>query len=127
LGKTAADEYWSRQPPLNGKKEAPRRWSELVGKTVSVEGIAWGSFEKGWGEYVILHSAQVYVPAANFNERRLQGKLVRVEGILRMAKVGRAKYGSAGPNQEVTYFVIDRPKITAIAEATWPYLQILRE
>jgi hypothetical protein len=46
FGEVDADELWSHQPPRNGKKDPARRGTELVGKNVAVEGIAWGSFEK---------------------------------------------------------------------------------
>jgi hypothetical protein len=125
FGEADADELWSHQPLRNGRKDPPRRWSELVGKNVAVEGIAWGSFEKGWGEYVILHSAKVYVPGADFNEHRMHGKLIRVEGTLKTATARRARPGASGPSEDFSYFLIERPRITAISEVTWPWLHVL--
>ncbi|HEY2838620.1 MAG TPA: hypothetical protein VGJ26_05710, partial [Pirellulales bacterium] len=38
-----------------------KRWSDTVGSTVAAEGIAWGFFEKGFGPYVVIDGARVYV------------------------------------------------------------------
>ena len=38
-------------------------WQDAIGKRVTVEGIAWGSMEKGLGEYVIMNESQIFVIA----------------------------------------------------------------
>lgn len=37
------------------------RWDEMVGKPVTIEGLAWGAFAKGLGQHLILPNGRVYV------------------------------------------------------------------
>lgn len=122
---------WTHQPSVNGTKDS-KPWSAVVGKKVAVEGIAWGSYGKGIGEYVIINNSEkVYIRNANFLNIKAHGKLVRVVGVLERFSVKKAKPSSESlhyqftqgpPPGFVAYFI--RPeKLEIIDRVEWPWMK----
>src|SRR5438045_1685479 len=71
---------WSSIANPDGEKKTVS-WDEFIGQVVSVDGLGWGAFEKGQGEHLILpQSERIYL---RDNKREMEGRLVRVTGVLR--------------------------------------------
>jgi len=116
-------ELWSHDPPINGAKPSRRPWRDLVGKRVEVEGLAWGVFEKGPGEYVILNKAVVYVRDAKFLRAKAEGKLVRVRGVLDVRQIEAAEANAGGVGRQRQIFELHEVKWEFIDKVTWPWLR----
>ncbi|MBC7855542.1 MAG: hypothetical protein IAF94_19100, partial [Pirellulaceae bacterium] len=93
-------------------------WQDAVGKRVTVEGLAWGSMEKGLGEYVIMNEAQVFVEPGDFLQLDVYGRTVSVTGILRL------KTGIAGSPLQV--FIIEDAAVQPIEKVKWPWMTLER-
>ena len=101
---------------LPGRNPKPPRiaWSDAIGKRVMADGIAWGSVEKSYGEYLIFRRGEVFVDKAEFLEKKMYGRMVRVSGILRKKEVG---------SNRLNIFIIEDATITEIKNIEWPYLR----
>jgi hypothetical protein len=84
-----------------------RPWDDLLGKRVVAEGLAWGAFAKGLGEHVILEDAKVYVRKIDYLKHDLDGRLVRVTGVLRRQRMTKAPPGAQGYSDGFDYYVIE--------------------
>lgn len=124
-GSTYAQQPQSREfthQIVNGKKVA-KPWSEIVGKRVQAEGLAWGAFEKGLGPRVILDHVAISVRGVDFVKRDLNGKTVRVEGILRVEHARAAPVGAQGRREDIWIYHIDAERVEPIERVEWPWLQ----
>lgn len=113
--------------PSNGTKPMAVPWREVVGKRVEVQGIAWGVFEKGAGEYIILNKAVVYTKDAGFLKASASGRLVKASGVLTLRKVKGGGMTSSGPNSDRDIFELAEIKWEFIDNVTWPWLRLSRE
>jgi hypothetical protein len=118
---------FTHQHAAEGVRPASRPWRDVVGRHVAVEGIAWGSFEKGWGEYVILDGGRVYVANADFGERGAYGKLVRVRGVLSISRIPAAPRGTTGTSESFELYRIDPAKWEQIDRVRWPWLEVVEQ
>ncbi len=100
--------------PINGHKET-FSWQEVIGQRVRVEGIAWGSVEKGLGEYVIMNDAKIFVDKGSFLDKRVYGRTVSVTGVLRLKTVGG--------NSPVRIFIIEDAIVRAIEKVESPWME----
>ena len=89
-------------------------WQEAVGQRVTVEGLAWGSMEKGLGEYVIMNDAEVFVDRGDFLKLKVYGRAVSVSGILHQ------ETGIAGSPLQV--FIIKDAAVRPLDKVEWPWM-----
>ena len=115
----------TRPRPKNNQKPDGRPWSAVLGKAVRVEGIAWGSIGKEWGECVLIDGGRVYVENADFLNRGVEGKLVAVTGTLRLVHHQAAAKGAAGSGSSVDLFQIVHPTWKQIERVEWPWMEEL--
>ena len=93
-------------------------WEQFVGKSVVVEGLAWGVYEKGLGQRVIVDHGHIYVHGPMLPN----GKLVRVAGMLRRGQMKPAPPGSQGYNESFEYLYIEAAKVKQIDVVELPQL-----
>lgn len=98
----------------------------MLGKRVQAEGLLWGAFEKGLGQRVILDGATVYVRGIDLLNRDWNGKIARVEGVLRIASVKPAPPGASGYGDDFSYFYIEADRVERIERVDSPWLQEFR-
>jgi hypothetical protein len=99
-------------------------WREVVGKQVTVDGLAWGAHEKGLGPRVILDRSAVYVENVDYLKAKVNGKLVRITGTLRFRQIDPAPQAaqSFGP-KSVTYYAIEVESMFLIDQVETPWMQ----
>jgi hypothetical protein len=100
-------------PPVDGHKET-FSWREATGQRVRVEGIAWGSLEKGLGEYVMMNEANIYVAKGEFLDKGVYGRMVSVSGVLRLRDVGG--------NPPTRIFILEDAVVQQIEKVDWPWM-----
>lgn len=89
-------------------------WDDMVGSMVEFDGLAWGAFEKGLGEHVVLPNLKIYLKNLDLIESDLNGRLVRIAGVLRKARVEPAPPGAQGYSQAFDYFYVDTVSVARI-------------
>ncbi|MFN0017357.1 MAG: hypothetical protein ACKVP0_03795 [Pirellulaceae bacterium] len=89
-------------------------WQDAVGQRVTVEGIAWGSYDKGLGECVLMNDAKVFVEPGNFLHLKAYGRPVKVSGILR-----QETENAGSPLQA---FIIESAVVQLIEKVEWPWM-----
>lgn len=107
--------------PRDKRREDAKHWRDIQGVKVAVEGIAWGSYEKGNGEYVIFNDGKLYVPDADFVENASYGRPIRVSGILRQV---RELVKSDAGDRTFVYYRIENAKWHVIGKVEWPWLVV---
>jgi hypothetical protein len=119
------EEMWrfTHNPPINGRKLTPKPWEQVVGQRVVGEGLAWGSANKGFGEYVILDRAIVYVPNSGFLKADADGRTIRIRGKLSSRTIKAAPPNAQGTSRDVTIFEIVDAKWEFIDRVEWPWLR----
>ncbi|MEX0704158.1 MAG: hypothetical protein WD069_18815 [Planctomycetales bacterium] len=107
VGVLSSDALAQTAPQVLDGRQVQKPWSQLVGRRVAAEGLAWGAVEKGLGPYLVLPHGRVHV--ANFDSLQAgaEGKLVRMTGVLRVKRAPRAAPGAAGFDREFDYYSID--------------------
>ena len=65
-------------------------WNDMIDRIVDVDGLAWGAFHKGLGSHLVLPHGKVYLSNTDLLKSDLNGRLVRVTGILRKSHVSAA-------------------------------------
>ncbi len=116
-------EPYTHEMPAGGIKPDSKKWSEVVGKKVVIEGVAWGSLEQGFGEYVLLDGPRVYVENAGFLDKKAYGGLVRVMGKLTLEVIPAAKPLSQGPTNEVQIYKLREVTWEKIDRVDWPWMK----
>jgi hypothetical protein len=99
--------------------KAKTTWRKVVGRKVTVEGIAWAD-GKGLGARVILDETTVYMQIQEKGPK--EGKLVSVTGILKLEKVQASKRTSQGFGDEFVYYTLANPGWKYIDEVTSPWV-----
>lgn len=92
-------------------------WNDMVDRVVDVDGLAWGALEKGLGSHLVLANSQngkVYLRGADLLEADLNGRLVRVSGVLRKTRVEAAPKFAQGYSKPFEYFYLDVVQISPI-------------
>jgi hypothetical protein len=117
--------YTHQRDTGSGTKPEGKKWADIIGSKVAAEGIAWGATEKGWGAYVILESARVYVDGLDLLKAKAEGKLIRVTGILAAKRIPAARPGAAGPSREIVIYTIETAQWKLIDRVEWPWLEAL--
>jgi hypothetical protein len=74
---------------------------------VTVDGLAWGAYDKGLGQHLILPHGRVYVRDADYLKHDLNGRLLRVSGYLRKSHLEKAPPTSQGYSESFDYFWIE--------------------
>ncbi len=82
-------------------------WNDWVGKVVTVDGLAWGAYDKGLGQHLILPSGRVYIQDVDYLKHDLNGRLLRVSGYLRKSRVKKAPSKAQGYSKPFDYFSIE--------------------
>ena len=82
-------------------------WDDLVGKIVTVDGLAWGAYEKGLGQHLVLPHGRVYIRDVDYLKHDLNGRLLRVSGYLRKSRVEKAPSKAQGYSESFDYFTIE--------------------
>jgi hypothetical protein len=98
-------------------------WSQIVGKKVVIEGIAWEGGKEDIGGVVLLDSARMYIDNGKFSENNAIGKLVRVVGILAVHHIAKAPPDDQGYPEDTDMYYIKNPKWEIINSVKWPWLQ----
>ncbi len=107
---------------VNGEKVS-KPWADVVGRQVVVEGLAWGAFEKGLGQRVVLAQHSVYVRNIDFIKHKANGRLVRITGTLRIGRVGQSLTDAGGFSKEVEYFYLDVKQWKILDQVTSPWMK----
>jgi hypothetical protein len=107
---------------VNGQK-VNKPWSALVDRPVVVEGLAWGAYAKGLGSHVQLSDAQIYLRNLELLKHDVNGRLIRVEGILRREHVEAVSTFSQGSGKAYDYFYIEVQKWQPIERVEHPWLR----
>lgn len=89
-------------------------WNDMVDRVVSIDGVAWGWLHKGIGQYVASPSQQVYLNSLARKPEGIEGRLVRVTGILRRHHMPAAPPGAQGVSQGFDYYSIDAISVEPI-------------
>ena len=89
-------------------------WNDMIDRIVDVDGLVWGAFHKGLGSHLVLPHGKVYLSNTDLLKSDLNGRLVRVTGILRKSHVSAAPKGSQGYSQPFGYYSLDVVEITRI-------------
>ena len=101
--------------------KAKTTWRKVVGRKVTVEGIAWAD-GKGLGARVILDETTVYMQLQEKGPK--QGKLVSVTGILKLEKVEASTKTSQGFGDEFVYCTLTDPGWKYIDDVTSPWVVV---
>ncbi len=89
----------------------------LVGKQVTVEGLAWGAMSKGLGERVVLPSGiPFYFTGGKYREQHKNGRTVRVVGRLKIETMEPAPEGAQGYTDRFQYYALEVESIQVIEE-----------
>lgn len=102
----------SRQAANGTIREIP--WNDMVDRVVTLDGVPWGVFSKGLGQYVASPSQQVYLNSLARKPEEIEGRLVRVTGILRRHHMPAAPPGAQGYGQAFDYYSIDAFSVEVI-------------
>lgn len=102
---TPASAQTSRQF-VDGREET-LAWDQMVGQMVTVDGMAWGAFEKGLGPRLVLPVGAIYVRDVDLLKHDLNGRLLRVSGVLRKGRMDAAPPGAQGFAAPIDYFYIE--------------------
>ena len=92
-------------------------WNDMVDRVVDVDGLAWGAMEKGLGAHLVLANGQngkVYLKGTNLLEADLNGRLVRVTGVFRKARMEAAPKFAQGYSEPFDYFYLDVVQISPV-------------
>lgn len=111
---TKNDSYSHLQPQGYEHDKRTFAWQDAVGQRVTVEGIAWGSYDKGLGECVIMNDAKVFVEPGDFLKLKVHGRPVSVSGILRQER------GNAG--SPLQNYIIEDATVQPIEKVEWPWM-----
>lgn len=88
------------------KKYIP--WEQFDKTLVEVEGVAWGTADKGLGEHLVLTQNDiVYLENIDLLNTDLDGRLLNVVGIFRKKRVEKAPPGAQGYGQSFDYYSIE--------------------
>ncbi len=117
LGCLVANSLTSAQPfsrqSVNGEiREIP--WNDMVDQVVTVDGVPWGWVSKGLGQYVASPSQHVYLNSLARKPEEIEGRLMRVTGVLRRHHMPAAPPGAQGYGQAFDYYSIDAFSIEPI-------------
>jgi hypothetical protein len=114
---------------VTGNSKKSILWSAMVGKSVTVEGLAWGGYSKGLGQHLILPYGRVYIRgfrfAKQFSKSRkpnFNGRLISIIGILRKGHVKKALPGEQGSGSDFDYFYIDSKSWKIVERLTNPQI-----
>ncbi len=82
-------------------------WNDMVGKIVTVDGLAWGALAKGLGQHLVLPASRVYVHDVDYHQHDLNGRLLRVSGFLRKARERAVPAHIQGYGTSFDYYFIE--------------------
>ena len=89
-------------------------WNDMTGRLVDVDGLAWGAFEKGLGSHLVLPRGKIYLRNTDLLDSDLNGRLVRVTGILKKSRVDPAPKNAQGYSQSFEYYYLDIVHVSRI-------------
>lgn len=84
-----------------------QRIKDLAVQRVSRERAILHQAAKGLGQHLILPNGRVYVRGFKFFDHDANGRLLRIEGVLRKRHVRKAPPGAQGYNADFDYFYVD--------------------
>ena len=99
----------------------------LLGKRVSVEGLAWGAGAKGLGERIVLPSGiSIYFTGSRYSKLHRNGKLVRVVGRLSVERMAPAPPGAQGYPEPFDYYALEVESVDVIDEVRHEFPQLIK-
>lgn len=101
------------------------QWDDISGHRVAVEGVAWGSSDKGLGQHVFLHEGIVYVDGDDVSKLDADGKIVRVVGTLRIEHVKKSPPTVQGYAADFDAFIIKPDSVKVLDRLNWPWMEDL--
>lgn len=90
------------------------KWDDMVSRVIEVDGLAWGAQSKGLGAHLVLPNGKVYLRSINLTDSDLNGRLIRISGVLRKASTGPAPKGAQGYSERIDYFYVQPIEATRI-------------
>lgn len=123
LANNQSDDTIAIHRKRNGTVEK-RPWKTVVGKRVTVQGIAWND-SKGLGDRVILDGTTLYVDAKTPFKK--PGRLVELTGILEKRRMPAAPPGAQGYPVAFDYYVVSNATGKQIEVASEPYAVVTEE
>jgi len=115
---------FTHEMPAENSKPDSIAWKDAVGKSIVVQGIAWGGFEKGLGPYVIMNRSVLYVDSTRYPAVKLQGRPVELKGKLIVRNVPASKPGAQGYRRSLRVFLIQPTEYKILDRITWPWMQV---
>ena len=110
-----------------GRLGAEHIFKPLLGKRVSVEGLAWGSGAKGLGERVVLPAGiSIYFTGSRYSRLHRNGKLVRVVGRLSIQRMAAAPPGAQGYPEPFDYYALEVESVEVIDEVRNEFPQLIK-
>jgi len=110
-------------PPVSSNVTRVSTWDDRLGSIVEVEGLAWGAMEKGLGDHILMPHNKVYLKNLDLLKTDLNGKLIRVAGVLRKSRVNPAEKFSQGYTRAFEYYWIETISFKQIEKVTeWQLL-----
>ena len=105
-----------------GRTKVP--WSEVVGRNVTAEGIAWGGGKDYGDRRVIMDGETVYIdPELPLNDDDL-GKLVSVEGVLHKERIEARAPNTQGSERPFDMYTIKQARWAEIPQVRQPWLEV---
>lgn len=89
-------------------------WDDMVGSVVQFDGIAWGAYAKGLGAHVVMPRDKIYVKNVDLVKSDLNGRLVRITGLLKKERMQPAAKGVQGYGQAFDYFTVETVAVERI-------------
>lgn len=99
---------------IEGGRKHTVAWDDMMGSIVEVDGLAWGAFDKGLGPHVVMANHKIYLENIDLIEADLNGRLVRITGVLRKSRVDPAPRGAQGYSQPFEYYYLDTVAVNNI-------------
>ena len=102
-----------------------KKWDDLIGHKIVVEGIAWNGYAKGEEPYVIMDRSVIYIDAKKYPNLKVQGSPIRIFGTLTMKdfKVDGVKPGT---KRVIRVFTVKASSHVVLKKVTWPWMRQLK-
>jgi hypothetical protein len=115
---------FTHEKPRGSEKPDSRAWKEIVGRNVVVQGLFWGTFEKGYGPYVIMNGSVIYIDSKKLPAVKIQGRLVELKGKLVVRYQPAGRKNSAGNSRPVRIFKVQPTQYRLLRRVDWPWMRL---
>lgn len=108
---------------FDGNSRLPsRKWDDLIGKEVVVEGFVWGGKAKPPAPYVTMIRAILFIDSEEYAGEKMHGKPVRVFGKLQATNF-EYKDSISGKSRPGRRFSLKPTRCKVLKKVAWPYMR----